>query len=815
MWRSSVAIFAYEPDLSDLPEVALDREITFLKVSCSLTAFHACDLKRPVKPDETIYLASVAKLREHVRHNRPDLLEGLGRDAETVLREYAERAPVVKKLLADIAEYQAEKAQYDAMLAEVIKLENASFPCSGALLQVSIYPKQDQEPPSDPTQLAEQLAYFTAFEPQKRELIEVVTESGESITQSKSQVNVRKGVTSTDSTEDLDVFAGANIKAGFGGAEVGVGIQGQWGTIKKATSERVDVTNTDASREAREGASHTTHLSQLYHVLNSYHLGTNRALFFIQPRPHTVQQKDRFTFITGPQEIEGVQEFMLVASRPKGTKLEDFCVDALLYTAHLEPDATRAALMEPKTYETPWFELWGAAQNPKRSSDDFFSGLAKIAAGIFSGDPGAAVELTNEFIAHRYEEINNVLFNRPENEPIDAVKPLIPIVIDQTFSHKPGWRIDRSRGLGGYDLWEDPDNFSWNVLGKPSDSGTKPQAFIDIFSTGSPDDPANYHPDSHLRVQAFVFPLRSGDDDDTSLPTRPNPDLASAFYHARIKVYFVRDDLPDPDRTLPMFVTIRGVSTCAESPYSNLYRELTKKGITSIVAERQIAPPNVAPYATPALTPKTPPIPAKQGDLAPSPETRPQLNSDVPPVDAGTIGASRAKMANGISDEIRAHLRSSFGCGNPVIHFKEVISFDMTDIYTRRVIAAGLRTEVKRLFSRRENVELAHHVALNPHARSFGAPSARIPETATALRSLFAGMPAPDRRFPLLTLANVAITDEERAQLASAGITSGLDLVKHPASAIATRAGLSLETITSLRSKVAGLGTAPSPVQQG
>src|SRR5712691_10055926 len=39
MWRSSLAIFAYDPDLSDLPEVFPDRAITFLKVVCSITSY--------------------------------------------------------------------------------------------------------------------------------------------------------------------------------------------------------------------------------------------------------------------------------------------------------------------------------------------------------------------------------------------------------------------------------------------------------------------------------------------------------------------------------------------------------------------------------------------------------------------------------------------------------------------------------------------------------------------------------------------------------------------------------------------------------
>src|SRR5262249_3213966 len=153
--------------------------------------------------------------------------------------------------------------------------------------------------------------------------------------QSKSNINVRKGITSTDTTENMDVFTGANMQVGVGTVQVGGGVTGQWGTIHKSSTESVDQTSTDTSRDRRETQSHTTNLSQLYHLLNAYHLGTNRAIFFLQSRPHTVQQKDRFTFIQGPQEIEGIQEFFLVVSRPKGVPLSKYSVDALLYTAHL------------------------------------------------------------------------------------------------------------------------------------------------------------------------------------------------------------------------------------------------------------------------------------------------------------------------------------------------------------------------------------------------------------------------------------------------------------------------------------------------
>jgi hypothetical protein len=39
MWKPSLAVFAFDPDLPDLPEAFADRELTFLKVGCSITSY--------------------------------------------------------------------------------------------------------------------------------------------------------------------------------------------------------------------------------------------------------------------------------------------------------------------------------------------------------------------------------------------------------------------------------------------------------------------------------------------------------------------------------------------------------------------------------------------------------------------------------------------------------------------------------------------------------------------------------------------------------------------------------------------------------
>ena len=93
------------------------------------------------------------------------------------------------------------------------------------------------------------------------------------------------------------------------------------------------------SLEQRENFSHTTQLTQMYQQLNSYHLGTNRAVFFVLPRPHIIDDKETpVTFINGPRRLEGIQEFFLVVVRPK--EIKDICVEAYLETAHVGQVAT-------------------------------------------------------------------------------------------------------------------------------------------------------------------------------------------------------------------------------------------------------------------------------------------------------------------------------------------------------------------------------------------------------------------------------------------------------------------------------------------
>jgi hypothetical protein len=124
---------------------------------------------------------------------------------------------------------------------------------------------------------------------------------------------------------------GQVAEVGGGGIDASSSRQGQWGTKTIGAETEGGVRTTDASREKRETQSFTTQLSQLYNLFDSYHLGTNRAVFFFQPRPHVLEQPSGF--VRGPRGVDGIQELFLVVARPEDQK--DFCVAARLDTAHL------------------------------------------------------------------------------------------------------------------------------------------------------------------------------------------------------------------------------------------------------------------------------------------------------------------------------------------------------------------------------------------------------------------------------------------------------------------------------------------------
>jgi hypothetical protein len=285
LWRSSIAIYYH--DAQDLPPDYANRRVTYFKVVCTITNFAV---------QEDSLFSTLSDLAERYRF------------------------------------YWTS-----AFLSNVTQ----SYPCYGALLQFSVHP----HPITHPDIRLENYPYISAFQPRKREMYEAVTESGEIASQSSNQVNVGKQSTSTDSTEEFDLDMGySKHRGGSGGASVlwglvdvkGSGektdtVNRQVGDVNRNTLQDQHIQSTDTGREKRESYSHSSTINHIYSLLQGYHLGTNRAVFFMQPRPHI--QNARFTFIRGLRALEGVQEFFLIVNRP--AEVERLCVEVALETAHM------------------------------------------------------------------------------------------------------------------------------------------------------------------------------------------------------------------------------------------------------------------------------------------------------------------------------------------------------------------------------------------------------------------------------------------------------------------------------------------------
>ncbi len=198
-------------------------------------------------------------------------------------------------------------------------------------------------------------------EPKTRELIQASSETGEILTSSKSNVKTNKGFTHTDSSA-------TGYKLGAeGGIKDKFKILGELTHTNTETEEENWSVATDASRERQEKEGSSTQISQLYNLLSSYHIGTNRALFLMLARPHVLQPTDHRTFIDGLRHIEGTQEFLLIVARPP--EMRGLCIEAFLETGHFP---------EGLTIEEPEEEF--------DENEEEFTVTAFADNGTFSGD---------------------------------------------------------------------------------------------------------------------------------------------------------------------------------------------------------------------------------------------------------------------------------------------------------------------------------------------------------------------------------------------------------------------------------------------
>lgn len=274
-WQSSIAVFKYVPaeDYQTFP----DYTISYLKVTVSLTGYQPID--------------------QEIQGS----IDWEGVNVETI-----------------------------EGLTELLSSYN---PCHGAIVQVAVGPHRGEDIP------LEAYPMFLDFEPKKRELYELATDTSERQSRSLEAINLTKAGGTTQSTEVFDIDMGGSTSFGMqgsyagtgGGFNIGVSNAGQWGTKSLNTQQSQEVRSTDVGTERRESFSHSTQISQLYHLLDSYHLGTNRAVFFVQPRPHVLEEPSGF--VRGPRPVEGIQEFFLVVAAPKDRP--DFCVSVRLDTSHL------------------------------------------------------------------------------------------------------------------------------------------------------------------------------------------------------------------------------------------------------------------------------------------------------------------------------------------------------------------------------------------------------------------------------------------------------------------------------------------------
>jgi hypothetical protein len=167
------------------------------------------------------------------------------------------------------------------------------------------------------------------------------------------------------------------------------GLTHKWGDTDQDTEQ----VQTDASRDRRERYATSTSITQMYNLLTGYHLGTNRAVFLMLPRPHVLQPTDFRTFVQGLRVIEGVQEFLLVVARPKDEDIKGLCVEASLETGHFPEDVTPPIPDEKfKPGSEDFIVTAESADDGARSIEEFPSSKYTVAGGTVidrsQGDPG-------------------------------------------------------------------------------------------------------------------------------------------------------------------------------------------------------------------------------------------------------------------------------------------------------------------------------------------------------------------------------------------------------------------------------------------
>lgn len=449
-WRSSIAISASEPRLSELPENLCGQRLTFLKITCSITGYQPSRKETatghasfPDVPTEELsriidqYFACYGALlnvavfpfpdpgpfpaRTSIDFPQPpgtllpnpheeagvsfeavgqpnnritDIFPAGGDDSGELdlFQELVVRLPSSSRVEAFVVHNSAigvtmeafagatlvgsqtagpEQGQVHELLIEGAGITRVVLKApenSAALLEFAFVHNQLRRVP------LQDYPHIIDFEPKARELVQAASETGEILTTSKSNVKTTKGFTNTESTENSFSL----------GAEVPIGDKGKLtGALshKSTESEQENWSvNTEASRERQEKQGTTAQISQLYNILTSYHLGTNRAVFLMLPRPHLLQPTDHRTFVDGLRVIEGVQEFMLIVARPKD--MAGLSIEAFLETGHFPEGLT--------------------PDDPKQTFDEAIESFTVVksasSGGLFSGASTESLETVYDIL---------------------------------------------------------------------------------------------------------------------------------------------------------------------------------------------------------------------------------------------------------------------------------------------------------------------------------------------------------------------------------------------------------------------------------
>ncbi|HEV7942522.1 MAG TPA: hypothetical protein VGP17_06950 [Solirubrobacteraceae bacterium] len=276
MWRSSMAMFAYEPPAEEQPEGLCGQRICFVKVSCSITGY---------QPTE-----------------------------QEVAEGFTEFSGIDVEQLNDIfTEY---------------------FACYGALLNVAVFPEDPStELTSYPYFMDFEPKLRDLYQP-ATDTNDILTASHSQVNAGKSFTTTKSSQTGLSLGGKAGLSATEPESHVTASAEASGTLSHTWGETEQDTTS----TQSDGARDRREEQGVTTQINQLYNLLTGYHVGTNRATFIMLPRPNTLQATDHRSFIQGLRMIEGVQDFFFTIARP--STMDGFRLEGRLETAHFPENVT-------------------------------------------------------------------------------------------------------------------------------------------------------------------------------------------------------------------------------------------------------------------------------------------------------------------------------------------------------------------------------------------------------------------------------------------------------------------------------------------